>query len=241
MRLTKNQWMRADSNVMTRNFSTRGLVYYAWFGDPGKSGTPFNTLDVSNETVHSCAVTGSTWTAQGRSFDGLDDSINCGSAASLDNIGTTGNFNFTVVAWIRPSSQGESNLGHICAKDGTASVGFLMRMGATNRLVVGVRIGGVSTESGSLNNAITLNSFNHVALCFNASHVWNYVNLVSSTPTAAVGTITAHAAQNLMVGDSANSTRCFDGTIGEIRIYAQVAFTLADVTKDYHATKWRYL
>ena len=241
MRLTKNQWMRADSNVMTRNFSTQGLVYYAWFGDPGKSGTPFNVLDVSNETVHSCAVTGSTWTANGRSFDGLDDVINCGSAASLDNIGAAGNFNFTVVAWIRPTTVGEGSTGVICAKDGTAARGFFFRMSPTNRVLSAAYIGGVLKTSFAADNSITLNSFNHVVMCFDASNVWNYVNLVSSVPSAAVGTITAHAADNLMVGDNSGSARCFNGIIGEIRIYDQVAFTLADVTKDYHATKWRYL
>ena len=241
MRLTKNQWMRADSNVMTRNFSINRLVYYAWFGDPEKSGTPFNALDVANETVHSCAVTGSTWTASGRSFDGLDDSINCGSAASLDNLGRAGNFNFTIVAWIKPSSAGENNAGYICGKDGLpATAGFVARM-TNNGIYTMVRIAGVLKASLSANNSITFGNFHHVVMCFDASNVWNYVNLVSSVPTAAVGEITAHATNNLMVGDSANSTRCFDGTIGEIRIYAQVAFTLADVTKDYHATKWRYL
>lgn len=184
---------------------------------------------------HLCVVNGAIWTPQGRSFDGGDELINCGSAAILDNIGTTGDYRFTVVAWIKPTSLGENNLGRIIDKDS-----FVFLMQATQRVALNIYFGGVAKQAILPNNSVPFGSWTFVV----AEHDGANIKISTNggawiTGDAVVGAIDVHAANSLLIGDNASSNRCFDGIIGEIRIYNHALLT-QEIQNLYIAAKWRY-
>uniref|UniRef100_A0A6M3IX36 Putative lectin/glucanase superfamily protein n=1 Tax=viral metagenome TaxID=1070528 RepID=A0A6M3IX36_9ZZZZ len=185
---------------------------------------------------HKCSVTGATWGLQGRTFDNMDDVINCGSATVLDNLGTTGNYKFTIVAWINPTSAGEGNSGRVLDKGGLL---FLcMNGGAQVEFLI--YVGTVIKFADSAANSVPFNSWTHVVGVFNGANALIYTNCTLVTGSATVGPVDNHSASDLRIGDNLGSNRCFGGTIGEVKAYDQIAFTQADVNRDMEATKWRY-
>ena len=98
-------------------------------------------------------VTGALWTPVGRSFDGVDDVINCGAASSLDL-----QYYFTIAAWINPASYGENNNGFITAKGWNME----FRMQSAYRVTFSIRQGGSLKFATAPNDSISFNSWNFV-------------------------------------------------------------------------------
>jgi hypothetical protein len=184
---------------------------------------------------HVVTVTGALWTPQGRTFDGTDDVINCGAAAALAALTD----NMTIESWIKPISLGENNLGRILDKTGTAARGFYLTMSATAKVLFCIYVGGVLKYAASAANSVPFGTWAHITGVFNGTNVLICANGVWSTGDTTAGPIDAHSSDDLLIGDTSASLRCFNGSIGEVRIYNR-ALSPVEVTHNYLATKWRY-
>jgi len=194
-------------------------------------GSPIWSFDKNH---HSCSVTGALWTSRGRSFDGVDDVINCGSDASLDGLGTTGDYKFTIMAWVKPNSLGENNVARIIDKNT-----FYLYVLATARVRLILNVGAVGMGAVSANNSVPFGSWSHVVGVFNGSNVLIYTNLTLVTGDATTGPIDSHVTNNFLIGDNTSSNRCFNGLIGEFAAYNR-AFAYSEKDNNYLATRWRY-
>ena len=169
--------------------------------------------------------------ADGQQFDGIDDDINLGSDASVDDIFAGG---ATVSAWINPSSWGENNYGRIFDKSGATlpGAGWALEVASgTQSLLFQQGFSGGVTSWQSANGSIGLNSWQHVAVTYDSSDPANeptfYINGVEvgktidgTTPT---GTALSDAGLDLHIGNHAMDTvRTFDGSIDDVRLSSEV-------------------
>jgi len=190
---------------------------------------------------HSCAVTNAIWTPSGRTFDGTDDIITTPNTTDITNIWTGG---ASFVAWINPASDGEGNLGLIIDK----TRWYLRVQGETAGFVYLYLYRAGNTQNGAWTTdsaIVPIGSFSQIAITFNDNSVANdpiiYFNgnstpITETTPCENPATDAAFA---LNIGDNDGSTRCFDGTIGEVRIYSRCLNPL-EIQRNYETTKFRY-
>ena len=192
---------------------------------------------------HLCTVTGALWTPQGRSFNGVDDYINCGKLASLNNLSA-----FTLIAYIYPKTAGELDSGRIFHKalDNNTS-GWRWNCASISKdLYFSVDYATTVLVSRSKINFITFNAWNLVALTWDgsvtAANVHQYCNGVESssyqTQTDGAGARVTDAGSDLLLGNTPDTTKSYDGIIGEVPIYNRV-LTVAEIQNNYPATKWR--
>jgi parallel beta-helix repeat protein len=175
-------------------------------------------------------------------FDGLDDLVNTGSAASLDNHSA-----ITLEAWINPAGWGE---------DPTYGYGRVLDKG-TRKIYL------VSTEDGFINtvkfahqfsgndgtwfattNVLSLDSWAHVVVTYDSSSITNvptfYVNgqpLTSTVdpdiPGGPTGAADPDGADDLLIGNTAAGDRTFNGIIDEAR-YSSVIRTAAWIETEFN-------
>ena len=190
---------------------------------------------------HLCTVTGALWRPHGRYFDGTDDKINCGSASVLNNIFDGGG---TTIAWINPSSDGESDKGRVWDKGSSLFVSGE----STGKVKVSFAqvFDGTGGEWATTATEVTINTFACVTVTYNADSVNNnpifYVHgvLVTSTEVSTpVGTRTSDGGNSLLIGNNSVGSRSFANLIGEVWFYNRV-LTPQEVQNIYLATKWRY-
>ena len=162
-------------------------------------------------------------------FDNSDDYVDLTSDAELGDVFDGG---ATVMAWIYPTGWGENGYGRILDKSSSASStgdGWAIRMNTDNSGVINFGQGFASGRGWwkVQNGSVTLNTWQHVAIVYDASNTANdpaiYLN-GSSTPVIRVdapsGDIRSDAAINLRLGNFAGGTsHTFDGTIDDVRIY----------------------
>src|SRR3990170_5119166 len=93
-----------------------------------------------------------------RSFDGVDDIVNCGSATSIDDVNT-----FTWCAWIYPTSMGESSYGRIADK-GNPKVFIMDGVNTTNGMTAQVLRVTTNAYAVASANTIVLNTWQFVGV-----------------------------------------------------------------------------
>ncbi len=157
-------------------------------------------------------------------FDGADDYVNAGSGAGIDDVFTGGG---TISAWIYPLSYGEGNYGRILAK-GWSSDGWHFHMDGSTGQAFDFSFncsGSGNTWWRTTSGTLPINQWSHVVLTFNADSVSNaptfYVNgtPVSFTTTGSCAAFSSDAANDLYIGNTSTSTRAYDGSIDDVRIY----------------------
>lgn len=199
----------------------------------GSGGTALNgTLT----NMAAPATTTSGWQASGKYgkalyFDGSNDVVSATSAAALDNNTTP-----TISAWINPTSIGEGSAGRIYDKGQQ-----ILQLKATNRLAFSQTF---STGTGTwetADNAITLSSWQHVAVVYDNSSASNdpklYINgqSVAVTETAAPsGTYSSDAASTAYIGNDSTGAYTFEGQIDEVKVY-RGNLTQDDIRTDMNA------
>ncbi|MCH8148928.1 MAG: hypothetical protein IH987_13275, partial [Planctomycetes bacterium] len=206
-----------------------GLVAF-WKLNEG-SGT--NATDSSSNTNDGTLTNSPAWTdgvhGGAVDFDGVDDYIGAGSDASIDDMWAGGG---TFAAWCFIEGAGETNFGRFAdkASDVDATVGWAIQM---NNGTTSIRLeAGFSTTRGIWNsgtNSVSANSWYHVAVVYDSDSAANdpliYINGVSKTVTNStppVGTYNTDAAIALRIGNFAgDTTRTFDGSLDDIRIYSR--------------------
>lgn len=164
-------------------------------------------------------------------FDGSSDYVNCGTNASLNLTGnsSTGS-RLTIEAWIYPTSW-RTNVWEGCVinKSGTTDRGYMLRVG--NSGSVNFNLGNSSwNEITTGTNAISLNTWSHIAGTWDGSTMRLYINgvLVGTRALSSLGSST----NPLYLGsDPMFSGRNYPGRIDEVRIW-NVARTQTQIQAD---------
>ena len=166
-----------------------------------------------------------------RSFDAIDDVINCGSATILDDLGP-----LTIAAWINPLSAGEGNFGCVCMKgdhtDSSGSKYYMAFDGAVGqtRLLFWItktspgdqlqRTSNSNVATGVWTFASTTwdgsNDFNNIHIYYNLSEV-TYLSGTNAT------SIPSDSSLSLGIGnDTGTGIQTFDGSIAYVQLWNRV-------------------
>ena len=166
-------------------------------------------------------------------FDGADDVIDVGSDATLDEIFSGGG---TVMAWIKPDSDGENNLGRVFDKsDATSHAdGWSVVVSNENSGSADLRFAHSFSGNNPLwdtaSREITIGSWNHIAITYDNGATGNnpiiYINGISVTLASAnpspIGSATDDSSENLFIGNNTGGARAFEGNIDEVAIWDEV-------------------
>jgi len=203
-----------------------GCVLYLPLWHPELSGTVFNSVD---DFRHTPTVTGTTWGATGRTFDGTTDIITVPDSNSLDL--TTG---CSIGMWIKlldtPAQYDELLIKGIDKYE----INFPSAPGSlVPRFYLTCADGAVLRDGVGL----SLNTWYHLVATYDAvAGAKVYTNTASSSTTAQKGNITTDNT-SLSIGGSAS--RKLPAIFGEIWLYNR-ALTAAEVLHSYNTTNWRY-
>lgn len=153
-----------------------------------------------------------------RNFDGVDDLIDCGSGAHLDDLA-----NWTWCAWIYPETQGEGTIGRIMNK---APKNF--RIGGSTNLNATSSRAGTTMNLISAANSLTLNAWQFVAWTYDGTNG----RLLRGVPGGVVsemaydagsaqgsGAFDTDAAGVLVLGNDITGAATFDGPIANARVF----------------------
>tara|TARA_R110000850_G_scaffold8908_1_gene32762 strand:- start:787 stop:4785 length:3999 start_codon:yes stop_codon:yes gene_type:complete len=161
------------------------------------------------------------------SFDGSDDYIDLGSDTSVDNVFTGGG---TVLGWFKPDSIGETE-GRLLDKR-TNGTGWTLHLRDESSNTCKLKLfRNYSTTNGAYettNRDIVYNQWNHVAVVYDTSGAGSsyrptiYINGSASalTVTDSAGSVSSDASNSLLIGNTGDATRSFDGSIANVAIYS---------------------
>jgi hypothetical protein len=225
----------------------RGALAW-WKAMPGRTGGDrfFDLLPLRLHCTLANVGYGTTsgWSATDRrgaagqvNFDGSDDRCDAGQPAAATDIRLR-----TVLAWIKLTGFGSSNLGRIMSKRGP-DVGWNF---ATNNNNVPNGISFVQDWSaGAVGNwclasVITLNTWIHVGVTYDSTLPTNvpvfYINGVPLAPTLTVssptGTYVSDAASTLALGDEGDGARVMQGAMDDVLLYGRI-LAASDVQEIY--------
>lgn len=204
--------------------------------------TEFNSANFT--TIDTNAIPGgvvnAVWSFNGYVFDGTDDVINFGSPAVLDDIGTVGDYKFTIEAWVNPAGLGENNYGRIVDKTNGVNNGFYICLRSNETIYFLVYSGGVLKAVQAPDHSVPLGTWSHIIAQYDGTILKLKINNGAwITGQAVAGAIDAHTADSFLIGDNSASSRCFDGEIGEVRVYNR-ALSETEIEQNYNATRHLY-
>jgi len=163
-----------------------------------------------------------------RQFDGCDDAVTFGSAATIDNVFATGG---TAETWIRPTTWGGASRGRLFEKsDASSGSGMGWGISVDNHNVsAAVMFGYGGTTSDGLWNSppdsIPLDAWTHVAVVYDVTnaptHPLIYLNgheVAISVLQPLNGAVSFDDAYDLMIGTRFAADRTFDGVLDEMRL-----------------------
>ncbi len=177
-----------------------------------------------------------------------------GYTSSFTFSGSTNNINFsdlsflkltsqiTISSWIYPVSFGGGSVGRIYDKWKTTvpQSGYAFFIdNSTGVSAIGFGTGwAISTSVARVNNAITLNTWQHVSVTFSGTACTFYKNGYS------IGTVTGLVAavsgtESALIGNNSGNTNNFDGKIDNLIIYSR-GLTSTEISRIYTSTKSRY-
>lgn len=216
--------------------TSSGLVGY-WKFDEG-SGT--KVLDSSGNS-NIGTITGATW-ASGKlgkalNFNGVNDYVAYSSNDVPNSFFTSG---FTISAWIKPNSIGETQ-GRILDRTTSTGIndGFSYRVSSTDNCLQLSVAGGTNIYSDI--GSITFGEWQHVLVTVASNAlVTHYINgIVSGTPGLTSSLSGIDTTNYLCIGNrggvsTCNTDRSFDGLIDDVRIYNR-ALSAGEVQRLYNA------
>jgi prepilin-type N-terminal cleavage/methylation domain-containing protein len=207
-----------------------------WNFDEG-SGTV--AKDFSGYNNHGTLVNGPTWTTdtpqkaagqgQGKyalSFDGVDDYVNCGNNASLNNL-TDG----SMEVWIKPAQL--ANGRYIWSKnDPSGGSSYVMaKIIASNQVYFSLYTGTYGWSPGISSEALTVNQWYHIVFVWGSGGMKIYQDgILKNSNSYTSWQVTT---QSLFIGASkSNDPGYFNGIIDEVRIYSR-ALTASEIQQHY--------
>jgi len=189
---------------------------------PFPSGSSVNiSVENSQNSATTAAITSNphnyTCTENSLAFDGVDDMVRCGESASVNIVGGA----LTLEAWIYPTAwRTYAYQGNIINKELPSSGGYTLRCGANGTLSFNIG-NGTGWNEITQANALTLNTWQHVAGTYDGTTLRLFVNGVQVNASAQSSTIAAAPGQQLTIGNwSQSGARGFVGRIDEARVWA---------------------
>lgn len=164
---------------------------------------------------------------QATSFDGVDDYVDAGNAASLDI--TVGSYE----AWFKAGSFPAPNSNSMIVGKYGVSMGFYLWLETTNGGITRIQAS-PSGSPGQIAIATTIPSLNvwyHVVGTFDGTNAKIYVNGVLENSVAATA---ATNNDNLNIGRENDNTRYFNGLIDEVKIYNR-ALSSTEIAQEYQS------
>ncbi len=232
-----NSGYSAEANATTVEITTGRQGHWKLDSSSGTTAT-----DSSGNSNTGTLTGGPTWVAgkigNGLNFDGVDDRVNVGSGATLDNLPA-----LTFSAWIKADTLGEGGKGRIIDKTtGSAPVnGWIFDVDGTNQLSFIVDYTTTDLKRSSATNAITTGAWYHVAVTWTgsatATNIKFYVNGVETgygTTTNGSGTRVNDGTASGSIGNDSTGARTFDGVLDDVRAYNRVLST-TEITAIYRA------
>jgi hypothetical protein len=259
-------WVRLPSvNTVSASSNT---VIYIYYGNSSITSTTENTdgvwdsnyrgvwhlnnpnggagaiKDSTTNANHGTDTNGPTLGATGMlgnaiDFDGANDLVNVGSAASLDDLGPV-----TISAWINPDTFGGASAGKILLKTDAANAGRIMleldnTAPEVNTMAFFKDFTTTDLDVNAANSTISTGAWQYVVATWDGSANVSGVKLYKDgtettygTTTAGAGTQVSDAAHNMTIGARIDGTTAFDGRIDEVRVSA--------VVRDAHWIKTEY-
>jgi len=220
----RNLWFTEQGRVRRANFPIDGLVLYLPLWHPELTGSPIISKDLN---ALSCAVTGAVWTSTGRTFDGSDDTINCGVSDVL-NLAAGAH---TILLWAKTTTTDEKYL----YLRWTYPSGYGMAISATQKLQIwaGTDPPGWLAGNSTFNDGL----WHLVGYSKNGTAVTVWLDgQADGTPTGGVGLTNPGATAYIASRDGGN---CWSGSIGEGWIYNRIV-SAVEANHIYSSTKWRY-
>lgn len=196
----------------------------------GNTGTMTN---MDGATDHVAGIIGN-----GLDFDGVNDYVNAGSGAVLDNLG-----DMTVCAWVNSRPILNGTWAHIVSKydaSGTTGWDLYQGGGAYSNSGYGYRETGFESD-GNWDHYCAVNT----QLATDGTNITIYMNnTIQNTGNATYGAGGSDAANNLIIGMFAAIGDPFNGVLDEVRIYNR-ALTADEVSQIYNYTggttgEWQY-
>lgn len=218
--------------IMPVDLNDPSLACYfpLWYPAEDMTGLAIKSYDKNR---HTGTVNGAAWGTTGRIFTGTED-ISIPDHASLSITDT-----LTIIARIILSAAPDNDATGIVKKaDANEGYGLAINNSRTVYGYFGTGAGWIVTPTSA---ALTVGDQYHLCITYNREHFKLYVNHAEVSPP---GTVEASAidpsATALTIGSlNPSAGFYFKGVIGDVFIYNRV-LTLAEITDNDDATKWRY-
>lgn len=175
-------------------------------------------------------------------FDGVDDSINCGDANALDDLGPV-----SYESLFYPETAGEGNSGWIIGKgDQSTDANFTAfeMSGTIYRLIV--KRATTSFVAQSETNTLILNRWNHLLVTwdgnFNVTRVNFYINGAATdvgTGTNGSGARVSDTNGSMMVGNDDAGANTFDGFIAVARVWNR-ELSASEARQMFNYRMWQF-
>jgi hypothetical protein len=181
---------------------------------------------------HLCTVTGALWTPRGRSFDGVDDYIDCGNDVSLDITDA-----ITIEAWVKLNVI--DTLMMFAGRDDGTNRNYYVVVDTDNRIDFTTWRNDTARVLHS-DTVITAGQWYHVVATYNGINQITYLDgSQDCTPVTVTGNIDNDDVSFTIGARENGADRLFNGLIDEVRIYNR-ALSPLEVQHNYLSTKWRY-
>jgi len=146
----------------------------------------------------------------GIEFNGKDGCINIPNSDSLTIAG-----NITLSAWVNPKTLDQTTTPEIIAK-GSSAVDYRIRFNPKG--TVSTRFYGTTNAATNSNYVLPINEWTHVAVSYDGSKNYVYINGRLDNSASNSGTITTSTSA-LSIGALGCSSEFYNGSIDEVRIY----------------------
>jgi hypothetical protein len=168
------------------------------------------------------------------SFDGTDDIVNAGSAASLDDMEP-----FTISAWIKPDSAGSSGFSNILAKHDTGNGQWFLERDNTAPDVNAYEFSkdhDTDVKRVTSDNTVTYDVWQHIAVTWDGSTTASNIHIYKdgvetgyAVTSNGSGTKYSDAARPFVIGNGGDLASPFYGLIDDVRVYNSV-LSQAEIT-----------
>jgi len=163
-----------------------------------------------------------------RNFDGVDDEIDCGSDATIDDMFADGGAS-TCFFWAFPDNLGEANIGTIWNKGVTNRGGVFLLIATSKIRLINYR----STTDGEwrqTSDDMNFDAWNSIGMKYDSGSTTNNptfchdetlqrVDAGLDEITTPVGTNSTEAADDLIIGNFFTGTTTWDGYIAEVTFW----------------------
>ncbi len=243
---TDSIWMYFGNATATAGQNVAGVWPSSAHAVLHMSGTVVDSSLQANAVVNNGTSSTNGFISGGRSFDGIDDEINLGSASAIDDIFSGGG---TLSAWINPTGWGENGFGRIADKasstfaNSSLGNGWAIQVNGSNGSLMFEQ--GHSTATGEWRTGagtISLNVWQHIAVTYDSSSTTNNPRIFINGVEVAViegrapaGTAGSDAASNLKIGNYSQSPdRTFAGAIDEFQLH-NISLTADQIRANYQS------